>query len=87
MKTKARSPEQLPDASDDLRVIFYISDPASGSVPRVQFQFTAANPAGESVFFDHALSEYSTLTPAQKANLRAALLALRDETYTLEGFV
>jgi len=79
MKTRAQPPVTLPDDANTLSVRFYLSD--VGNVPRVIFSF----PGGQS--FDHALSEYSTVTGAQKTALRATLLALRDETFALEGFV
>lgn len=77
-KTKANPPTVLPDDTDSISVHFYISDGA----PRVVFDFP-----GQGKRFDHAISEYSALTGTQKNNLRAMLQALRDETYTLEGYV
>ena len=79
-KSKANAPTVLPDDANALSVQFYISDAASGNVPRVSFTY----PQG--AHFDHAISEYTTVTPAQKTALRAILLALRDETFTLEGY-
>lgn len=76
-KSKARTPIVLPDDADSISVHFYIAD----GTPRVTFEF-----AGQSQRFDHAISEYSTLSGAQKTTLRTLLLALRDETYTLEGY-
>ncbi len=61
-----------------MRVLFYLAD----GDPRVTFFFP-----GEGKFFDHAISEYSSLSGAQKNNLRTMLQALRDETFTLEGYV
>jgi hypothetical protein len=77
-KTRANPSTVLPDDSESLRVQFYLSEGA----PRVRFEFP-----GQQKTFDHAISEYSSLTGAQKTNLRAMLLALRDETFTLEGYV
>ena len=79
MKTKSQPPINLPDDDNSLWVRFYLSD-TPPNPPRVEFTF----PNG--MTFDHALSEYSTITGAQKTNLRAILLALRNETFTLEGF-
>lgn len=76
-KSKARTPIVLPDDVDSISCHFYISD----GDPRVTFEFS-----GQSVKFDHAISEYTTLTGAQKTTLRTLILALRDETYTLESY-
>lgn len=78
-KTRAQPPITLPDDANTLSVRFYLSD--VGNAPRVEFSF----PNGSR--FDHALSEYNTVTGAQKTTLRTILIALRDETFTLEGFV
>lgn len=78
MKTRPQPPQVLPDDANTLSVHFYLSD--VGALPRVAFTF----PGG--AHFDHALSEYSTLSGAQKTTLRNLLLALRDETFVLEGF-
>jgi hypothetical protein len=85
-RSKAQPPEQIPDGANDLACLFYISDPASGSVPRVQFTFKPNSGPLPVVIFDHALSDYTTITPAQKVTLRNLLAALRDETFTLEGY-
>lgn len=76
-KTRNNPPTVLPDDADSLRVQFYLSE----GVPRVRFEFPSQQKT-----FDHAINEYSSLTGAQKTNLRAMLLALRDETFTLEGY-
>jgi hypothetical protein len=76
-KSRNNPPTVLPDDADSLVVSFYISDGA----PRVTFRFPEQNKS-----FDHAVSEYSSLTNTQKNNLRTMLLALRDETFTLEGY-
>jgi hypothetical protein len=78
MRTKPQAPLSLPDDANTLSVHFYLSD--IGNAPRVAFTF----PNGQT--FDHALSEYSTVSGPQKLALRSTLLALRDETFTLEGF-
>lgn len=82
-KSKNSPPVVLPDDADSISVRFYISasEPPGSGVPRVTFEFP-----GQNKRFDHAISEYSSLTGAQKNNLRSMLVALRDETYTLEGF-
>lgn len=76
-KTKNQPPLSLPDDADSISVHFYISD----GVPRVVFDFPTAKQR-----FDHAISEYSSLSGAQKTTLRSLLTALRDETFTLEGY-
>jgi hypothetical protein len=77
-KTKANPPTVLPDDADSLLVHFYISE----GIPRVTFEFPSQGRR-----FDHAISEYNTLSGAQKTALRALLTALRDETFTLEGYL
>ena len=68
-----------------LRETFYLSDDASGNVPRVTVN--QMDSAGNVVWTsDHAISEYSTLTPAQKTSFRSMAIAIRDETRTLDGF-
>lgn len=79
MRTKPQPPANLPDDDNTLSVRFYLSD-TPPNPPRVEVTF----PNGAT--FDHALAEYSTVTPAQKTALRGVLLALRNETFTLEGF-
>ncbi len=76
-KSKAQAPAVLPDDADSISVRFYISDGA----PRVTFEYPSQNKR-----FDHAISEYNSLTAGQKTTLRTLLLALRDETFTLEGY-
>lgn len=76
-KTRANPPTVLPDDADSVRVQFYLSE----GLARVRFEFPAQQRT-----FDHALSEYSSLSGAQKTTLRTLLTALRDETYTLEGY-
>lgn len=78
MKTKPQPPLTLPDDANALDVRFYLSD--VDATPRCTFTFA------NGTVFDHALSEYSTVSGAQKLTLRNILQALRDESYTLEGF-
>ena len=78
-RSRNNPPTVLPDDANSIRSTFYLSDVDNS--PRVAFTF----PNG--AHFDHALSEYSTVTPAQKTALRNTLIALRNETFTLEGFV
>jgi hypothetical protein len=80
-KTKPQPGSVLPNSANDVSVRFFISDPASGSVPMVETSFPA-----QGAIFTHKLSEYTTLTPAQKSNLQTLVVALRDETFTLEGY-
>ena len=77
-KSRNSPPVVLPDDADSLAVTFYVSD----GLPRVTFQFPA-----QSKRFDHALSEYNSLSGAQKTTLRTLLTTLRDETFSLEGYV
>lgn len=77
MKSHANPPTVLPDDADSIVAQFYVD---SGT-PRVQFNFP-----GSTKSFNHALSEYNTLTAGQKTTLRTLLTALRDETFTLEGY-
>lgn len=82
MPTKTQPALVARNGASDLSIRFYISDPASGSAPRVEVSLLGAG-----ISVDHAVSEYSTLTPANKTSLRTLLTAIRDETFTLEGFV
>jgi hypothetical protein len=76
-KSKANPPTVLPDDADSIVCSFYIADGAA----RVSFRYPQQNKT-----FDHALSEYNSLSGAQKTTLRNLLTALRDETFTLEGY-
>lgn len=80
-KTKPTPPSTLPDDANSLAILFYLASPDATppNHPRVSVQFPGAS-------FDHAVSEYTTLTNGQKNTLRSLLLALRDETFTLEGY-
>lgn len=78
-------PQTVPNGTNDLSVTFYISDPASGSVPRVTFQWKSDQ--GQPVSVDRPLSDFSSLNGAAKLQLRNSLVSLRDECFTLEGFV
>lgn len=77
-KSKNNPPTILPDDADSISVHFFISD----GTPMVTFEFPV-----QSKRFIHALSEYNSLTGPQKISLRSMLTALRDETFTLEGYV
>ncbi len=77
-KSRNRSPIVLPDDTDSLVIHFFISDGA----PRVIVEFPQ-----QGISFNHPISDYGSLTANQKNNLRAMLQALRDETFTLEGYV
>ena len=77
-KSRINPPTVLPDDPDSLSVHFFISD----GTPMVTFEFSS-----QKLRFIHALGEYNSLSPAQKNNLRNMLQALRDETFTLEGYV
>lgn len=81
-KTKPLPPLSLPDDANSLSITFYVADAAAvpPNHPRIIVHF----PNGPN--FDRPVSDYTSLTPAQKTNLRTMLLALRDETFTLEGY-
>lgn len=74
------------DAPDALSIRFYISD-ASANPPNVPWvQITLPAVSGDPVHVDRPLSDFTSLTPAQKANLRTLLTAVRDQALALEGF-
>jgi len=75
-RTKAQPPISVDDGPNDLSIRFYIAD----GVPRI----IVVLPNG--THLDHAISEYSSLNGTQKNNLKSMLIALRDETFSLEGF-
>lgn len=77
-KIRAQPPISIDDGPNNLSITFYI---APDGTPRVTVTFP--NYGGT---LDHAMSEYSSLTNTQKNNLKNMLLAIRDETLTLEGF-
>lgn len=81
MRTRQPPPVVVDDSASKLEIRFYISDDASGNVPRLQLILS------NGLTYDHPMSDYSSLTNTQKNNLRAMLVALRDETLTLEGYV
>lgn len=84
-KSFTQPPIVVDNGANDLSVTFYVSDAASGNTPRVAVQYMHN---GQIVrVSDHAVSEYSTLTPTQKTNLRSMHLAIRDETFTLDGAI
>ena len=83
MKTFPQPAINVDNGADDIRMTFYVSDASSGKVPRVILHYLSnGQQVRES---DHALSEYTTLTPVQKTNFRAMVLTIRDETFTLDG--
>lgn len=84
-KTLAQPPLTLDNGPNDLGMYFYISDAGSGNVPRVTVTYFRSGTAVRQS--DHAISEYTTLTPAQKTSFRSMALAIRDETFTLDGAV
>jgi hypothetical protein len=77
-RTRANPPTTLPDDALAVRALIY---PADGDW-RIRFEFPAQQKC-----FDRSFSECSSLTGAQKTNLRSMLIALRDEILTLEGYV
>lgn len=83
-KTKQQPPIVVDNGTNDMSITFYVSDEASGHVPRLIV--TMLRNGVPVISYDHAVSEYSSLTSNQKQNLRTMLTALRDETFTLEGF-
>ena len=78
-KTRQSPPVVVDDGPNALSITFYV---AGDGTPRVTLNLP--NYPGT---LDHAMSEYSSLTGTQKNNLKTMLIALRDETLTLEGFV
>lgn len=84
-KAKSAPAIVVDNGGNDVSVRFYISDASSGSKPRVVVSLLSSGVPVYSA--DHAISEYSTITPQQKASLLSILTAIRDETLTLEGFV
>lgn len=77
-RTRPQPPLSIDDGPNNLSITFYVT---SDGTPRVTVTFP-----GYAGTLDHAVSEYSSLTNSQKNNLRAMLIAIRDETLTLEGF-
>lgn len=79
-------PQTVRDGADDLSIRFYIAD-AAASPPnhaRVVVQYTTSS--GSTVESDRPLSDYSSLSGAQKTSLRALLTAIRDQNLALENF-
>jgi len=86
MKTKPTGEIISVDAgANDLRVTFYISDSASGNIPRVVGHLQRNEQVVINV--DRPLTDFTDLTNPQKVILRSLLLAIRDQLLTLEGFV
>lgn len=81
---KARNiqvPQTVQDGANDVAIRFYVT--AAGA-PRVEVQFPTN--VGAPVTADRPISDFATLTGAQKTTLRALLTAIRDEALALEGF-
>jgi hypothetical protein len=86
-KSLAQQALILDNGPNDLRIEFYISDAAATppNDPRVIIKYLRSGQVVTSS--DHPVSAYSTITNAQKLALRNTLLAIRDETFTLDGAV
>lgn len=80
------TPLNADSSANGLNILFYISDVSSGHVPHVIVNILDVN--GNTIYSkDRPLSDYQTLSGAQKINLGSLLTSLRDEFFTLEGFV
>ena len=89
MKTKtfpqppAPPPVVVDDSTNALQITFFV-DQVNG--PSVLVHFVDTN-GQQQYAASYPLSSYSTVTGAQKTALRSVLQAIRDETFTKEGFV
>ena len=81
-----QAPQTVLDGANDLSIRFYVADAASSppNHPRVAVELHTE--AGSRINVDRPVSDFTSLSGAQKAALRAALLSIRDEVLTLEGF-
>lgn len=67
--------QTVQDGADDLEIEFSVPN----GVPTVVVRLNG-------VHSRRPLSEYTTVSAAQKTTLRTILTAIRDETFTKEGF-
>lgn len=82
MKTRTiESIQSAPDTADDVTVGFYVADAASPGGRHLRVVVNLGP-----VQTDRPLSDYTNLTPANKTALRNLLTALRDQSFSLEGF-
>lgn len=79
-------PQTVLDGANDLSIRFYLADAAATppNHPRVAIELVTIG--GERLQVDRPVSDFSSLSGAQKTALRAALLSLRDEALLLDGF-
>lgn len=84
---KTRSPAVAKAGAQDIAIRFYFSD--AGAIPPSVLRCTVRLCDDSGLFIEETdmLLASTTLTPAQRTQLAALLVALRDEALTRAGYV
>ena len=87
-KTKTPPSIVVKDGLNDVKMLFYVSDTASGNVPMVKVELFPNDGSPIPVLSaDYPVSAFNTLTAQEKTGIRTVATKIRDEIFTKEGYV